>query len=112
MPVTNTPCFGERRKLSPNSGFSNKVQITREDWEVRHGYLVNIFINYLARDAVWVGRMWGRHSEKLILSQISGLKVLGWDGKEGTEILFSPRQPLPHFCSYFIQSLNLQTLGE
>ena len=46
------------------------------------GILVNIFINYLARDAVWVGRMWGRHSEKLILSQISGLKALGWDGKE------------------------------
>ena len=38
--------------------------------------LVNIFINYLDIDVVWVGRVWGRHSEKLIWSQISGLKVL------------------------------------
>lgn len=74
--------------------------------------LVNIFINHLARDVVWVGRVWRRHSEKLIWSQISGLKVLGWDEKEGTETLFSPCQTLSHFCSYFIQSLNLQTLGE
>ena len=60
------------------------------------GILVNIFINYLARDAVWVGRMWGSHSEKLILSQISGLKALGWDGKEGTETVL----PTPAFASF------------